>query len=94
MPWIMINRRSGRKIVEQFQGGKYCLFTALLDGPSLFISNFRPSPKKENKITNKIKTTGSTSFQDFEASVNDAWSLDDDEFGVIPSLESMLLRVL
>lgn len=91
MPWIMISRRFGRKIVEQSQEGKYCLFTAELDGLIFFISISRPSPKKENKTTNKIKTTGSTSFQDFEASVNDAWSLDDDEFGIIPGFESMLL---
>lgn len=53
---------------------------------------FRPSPKKDLKVANKVKTTGSTSFQDFEASVNDAWALDDDEFCIISSgLESKLL---
>lgn len=51
--------------------------------------NSRPSPKKDIKTTSKIKNTGSTSFQDFEASVNDAWALDDDEFCVISTgLES------
>ncbi|XP_060516235.1 TBC1 domain family member 22B [Cylas formicarius] len=40
----------------------------------------RPSPKKDVKATNRNKTQGSTSFQDFQASVSDAWAMDDDEF--------------
>lgn len=40
----------------------------------------RPSPKREAKNTSKGKQQGSTSFQDFQASVSDAWAMDDDEF--------------
>lgn len=50
---------------------------------------FRPSPKRDTKSTSKTKTTGTTSFQDFQASVSDAWDLDDDEFCVISGLESI-----
>ncbi|CAG9767413.1 unnamed protein product [Ceutorhynchus assimilis] len=43
----------------------------------------RPSPKREarsNSSSSKTKPQGSTSFQDFQASVSDAWDLEDDEF--------------
>ncbi|KAL1493307.1 hypothetical protein ABEB36_011386 [Hypothenemus hampei] len=40
----------------------------------------RPSPKREMKNSSKNKTQGSTSFQDFEDSISDAWEMDDDEF--------------
>ncbi|XP_050314472.1 TBC1 domain family member 22B [Anthonomus grandis grandis] len=40
----------------------------------------RPSPKRETKNAGKAKPQGSTSFQDFQASVSDAWAMDDDEF--------------
>ncbi|XP_056646448.1 TBC1 domain family member 22B [Diorhabda sublineata] len=46
----------------------------------------RPSPKREGKDIKR--TPGSTSFQDFQASVSDAWDLDDDEFCVISGLEN------
>ncbi|KAJ8950280.1 hypothetical protein NQ318_021135 [Aromia moschata] len=48
----------------------------------------RPSPKRDTKSTSKSKTPGSTSFQDFQASVSDAWDMDDDEFCVISALEN------
>lgn len=47
----------------------------------------RPSPKQEFRAGNKHRSTGSsTSFQDFQASVSDAWDLDDDEFSLISGL--------
>ncbi|CAG9855309.1 unnamed protein product [Phyllotreta striolata] len=46
----------------------------------------RPSPKRDAKDVKK--NPGSTSFQDFQASVSDAWDLDDDEFCVISGLEN------
>ncbi|XP_072401948.1 TBC1 domain family member 22B [Diabrotica undecimpunctata] len=46
----------------------------------------RPSPKRDVKDIKK--TPGSTSFQDFQASVSDAWDLDDDEFCIISGLEN------
>lgn len=50
--------------------------------------HFRPSPKRDSK-SSKSKSSGSTSFQDFQASVSDAWDLDDDdEFCIITGLES------
>lgn len=52
--------------------------------------NYRPSPKKDHKSINKTKTAGSTSFQDFQASVSDAWDIDDDEFCIISGVESKL----
>lgn len=50
----------------------------------------RPSPKKEYKI-NTFKggakgPVGSTSFQDFQASVRDAWDMGDDEFCIISGI--------
>ncbi|KAJ8923737.1 hypothetical protein NQ315_010318 [Exocentrus adspersus] len=48
----------------------------------------RPSPKSDAKTTSKTKAPGATSFQDFQASVSDAWDLEDDEFCVISSLEN------
>nr|XP_023029239.1 TBC1 domain family member 22B [Leptinotarsa decemlineata] len=46
----------------------------------------RPSPRRESKDIRK--TPGSTSFQDFQASVSDAWDMDDDEFCILSGLES------
>ncbi|XP_065166315.1 TBC1 domain family member 22B isoform X2 [Atheta coriaria] len=40
----------------------------------------RPSPKKDVKPLPKGKPAGTTSFQDFQASVSDAWDMEDDEF--------------
>ncbi|KAJ8926920.1 hypothetical protein NQ314_020772 [Rhamnusium bicolor] len=48
----------------------------------------RPSPKRDAKNTTKGKTPGTTSFQDFQASVSDAWDMDDDEFCVLSALEN------
>ncbi|CAH1964463.1 unnamed protein product [Acanthoscelides obtectus] len=48
----------------------------------------RPSPKRDGKTSSKGKTPTSTSFQDFQASVSDAWDMDDDEFCVISGLEN------
>lgn len=48
----------------------------------------RPSPKKELRSSNRSKPTGSTSFQEFQASVSDAWAVDDDEFCMISGVEN------
>lgn len=50
----------------------------------------RPSPKKENKILMKnVKgPIGSTSFQDFQNSVRDAWDIGDDEFCIVSEMSS------
>ncbi|KAK9890262.1 hypothetical protein WA026_010372 [Henosepilachna vigintioctopunctata] len=48
----------------------------------------RPSPKKDLKTSSKAKQTGTTSFQDFQASVSDAWEIEDDDFCIISGLES------
>ncbi|XP_017781025.1 PREDICTED: TBC1 domain family member 22B [Nicrophorus vespilloides] len=47
----------------------------------------RPSPKKDVKIIGKVKPTTTTSFQEFQASVSDAWELGDDEFCIVPGIE-------
>ncbi|CAH1153269.1 unnamed protein product [Phaedon cochleariae] len=46
----------------------------------------RPSPRREGN--NVKKAPGSTSFQDFQASVSDAWDMEDDEFCIISGLEN------
>ncbi|XP_044256454.1 TBC1 domain family member 22B [Tribolium madens] len=48
----------------------------------------RPSPKKDVKSSSKPKMVGATSFQDFQASVSDAWAMDDDDFCIISGLEN------
>lgn len=50
----------------------------------------RPSPKKENKLLAKgVKgPIGSTSFQDFQNSVRDAWDIGDDEFCIVSEMSS------
>lgn len=50
----------------------------------------RPSPKKENKLlTKSVKgPIGSTSFQDFQNSVRDAWDIGDDEFCIVSEMSS------
>lgn len=50
----------------------------------------RPSPKKENKLLAKsVKAPiGSTSFQDFQNSVRDAWDIGDDEFCIVSEMSS------
>lgn len=51
--------------------------------------SLRPSPKQDVYTLNKTASksgTSSTSFQDFQASVSDAWDLDDDEFSIISGL--------
>lgn len=53
----------------------------------LFIFS-RPSPKKDVRPSAKTKTTGTTSYQDFQASVSDAWDMDDDEFCIVSGVES------
>jgi hypothetical protein len=42
----------------------------------------RPSPKKDPR-GNRQRNSSSTSFQDFQESVSDAWDMGDDEFCVI-----------
>lgn len=56
----------------------------------------RPSPKKENKlVTKNMKgSIGSTSFQDFQNSVRDAWDIGDDEFCIVSEMSSKLIRCL
>lgn len=50
----------------------------------------RPSPKKENKLMAKSAKgpIGSTSFQDFQNSVRDAWDIGDDEFCIVSEMSS------
>lgn len=48
-----------------------------------FIS--RPSPKKDAK-SSKTKNSSSTSFQDFQESISDAWDIGDDEFCIISGM--------
>lgn len=50
----------------------------------------RPSPKKENKLQTKSAKgpIGSTSFQDFQNSVRDAWDIGDDEFCIVSEMSS------
>ncbi|KAK4872040.1 hypothetical protein RN001_016164 [Aquatica leii] len=48
----------------------------------------RPSPKKDIKSGTRSKLTGSTSFQEFQASVSDAWAVDDDEFCIISGVDN------
>ncbi|CAH0562522.1 unnamed protein product [Brassicogethes aeneus] len=48
----------------------------------------RPSPKRDVKSIAKGKPAGATSFQDFQASVSDAWDMDDDDICVISGLEN------
>lgn len=54
----------------------------------------RPSPKKDVKLGGKQINkgpVGSTSFQDFQESVRDAWDMGDDEFCIISGKFSNLL---
>lgn len=46
----------------------------------------RPSPKQELRTNKQKAANSSTSFQDFQASVSDAWDMDDDEFSLISGL--------
>lgn len=50
----------------------------------------RPSPKKDNKTMAKSArgSNGSTSFQDFQNSVRDAWNIGDDEFCIVSEMSS------
>ncbi|GLH07930.1 TBC1 domain family member whacked [Gryllus bimaculatus] len=47
----------------------------------------RPSPKKDSRISRQRNTSCSTSFQDFQESVSDAWDIGDDEFCVISDVK-------
>ncbi|ODN05648.1 TBC1 domain family member 22B [Orchesella cincta] len=48
----------------------------------------RPSPSKESLSWGKPKSSGGTSsFQDFQDSVRDAWDIEDDEFSVISAAD-------
>lgn len=46
----------------------------------------RPSQKDPQRSeSNRVRLSGSTSFQDFQESVSDAWDLeDDDDLSIIP----------
>ncbi|KAJ9583384.1 hypothetical protein L9F63_022250, partial [Diploptera punctata] len=46
----------------------------------------RPSPKKDTR-GNRQRNSSSTSFQDFQESVSDAWDIGDDEFCVISEVK-------
>lgn len=50
----------------------------------------RPSPKKDGKPLNRNAKgpIGSTSFQDFQNSVRDAWDIGDDEFCIVSEMSS------
>lgn len=50
----------------------------------------RPSPRKEIKPTARSGRgpIGSTSFQDFQDSVRDAWDIGDDEFCIVSGMTS------
>lgn len=51
----------------------------------------RPSPKKDGKSRAPI---GSTSFQEFQNSVRDAWDMGDDEYCIVSELSSKCLDAL
>lgn len=68
--------------------------------PSLFYSKavqigcliyHRPSPKKDPR-GNRQRNSSSTSFQDFQDSVSDAWDIGDDEFCIISGRRSYSLK--
>jgi hypothetical protein len=48
----------------------------------LILMYLRPSPKKDPR-GNRQRNSSSTSFQDFQESVSDAWDIGDDEFCII-----------
>lgn len=49
----------------------------------------RPSPKKDGKsISRNRAPIGSTSFQEFQNSVSDAWDIGDDEYCIVSELSS------
>lgn len=47
----------------------------------------RPSPKRESRSQRQRGASSSTSFQDFQESVSDAWDIGDDEFCVISDVK-------
>lgn len=51
----------------------YSVFDWSLGVHNHFFMNFRASPKKENK---SVSSSASTSFDDFQESVSDAWEID------------------
>jgi len=52
--------------------------------------NYRASPKKESK---SVSSSASTSFDDFQESVSDAWEIEaEDEILRISGTESMILN--
>lgn len=53
----------------------------------------RPSPKKDSKSLPKSGKgpISSTSFQDFQNSVRDAWDIGDDEFCIVSEMSSKSL---
>lgn len=53
----------------------------------------RPSPKQELRTNKQKAANSSTSFQDFQASVSDAWDMDDDEFSLISGLTGKYLLI-
>lgn len=50
----------------------------------------RPSPRKDIKPSTRTGRgpIGSTSFQDFQDSVRDAWDIGDDEFCIVSGMSS------
>lgn len=59
----------------------------------LVVLDFRPSPRKEVKVINAFNPTASSSFQDFQQSVSDAWDLGDDEFCNISSMYLSFINI-
>lgn len=84
----MIKLHFGKKIVRLYLEGNIFVNFIILQ-ISRHLNYFRPSPKKDMRSTSRSKSAGPTSFQDFQASVSDAWAMDDDEFCIISGIESM-----
>lgn len=51
----------------------------------------RPSPKKQTFRSVRGVQGGTSSFQDFQESVSDAWDLGDDEFCIISGISGTCL---
>ncbi|XP_066996989.1 TBC1 domain family member 22B [Anabrus simplex] len=47
----------------------------------------RPSPKKDPRSSRQRNSSCSTSFQDFQESVSDAWDIGDDEFCIVSDVK-------
>ncbi|KAJ8883058.1 hypothetical protein PR048_014897 [Dryococelus australis] len=54
----------------------------------------RPSPTKDSKTSRQRGTGSSTSYQDFQESVSDAWDMGDDEFCVVSDVSVKISKKL